>query len=201
MWVLPCPFTRGKTASGQVEIIQFYHRISVPRRHIADRQRPGNFGRRPACSRTLRGGHEAINALAHTQVTGRITGQVRICSDNLPANPTISGNGARRGWVDLLRRSGRSRLGGAQTPQMPVGTGISRNDIPGPRPEYGRPKPDDRAGNPGSSKGDREDPTPGEMGYAPRPLTCFRVRAHTRPPLPDCPANAAASRARQRRCW
>jgi hypothetical protein len=27
--VLPCPFTEGKTASGQVEKNQLYHRISV----------------------------------------------------------------------------------------------------------------------------------------------------------------------------
>jgi hypothetical protein len=43
MWVLPCPFNEGKTASGQVEMSKLYHRISVLPEGLPYQQRPGDF--------------------------------------------------------------------------------------------------------------------------------------------------------------
>jgi hypothetical protein len=43
MWVLPCPFNEGKTASGQVEMLQLYHRISVVPKGFPRRKQPSDF--------------------------------------------------------------------------------------------------------------------------------------------------------------
>jgi hypothetical protein len=56
VWVLPCPFNEGKTASGQNEMFQLYLRISVVSEGSLRRERPGDFYGGAAASAPQAGG-------------------------------------------------------------------------------------------------------------------------------------------------
>ena len=67
--VLPCPFTEGKTARGQLEMFQLYHRISVPRKAFRSRERPSDFGRADVFTQL-----EPIAKVNHSDSTYPVTG-------------------------------------------------------------------------------------------------------------------------------
>ena len=118
MWELPCPFTEGKTACGQVEMLQLYHRISVVPKGFPPRKQPSDFRRQSDP-------HQRRKQVAHIN-------HIRLHIPKSPAHPwPISGSvaaisllivlarasGGRDGVPDLSRGNARGRQHRASGPR------------------------------------------------------------------------------------
>jgi hypothetical protein len=155
---LPCPFTEGKTACGQVEKNQLYHRIWVVPDGCEREERPSDFGGIPNRLSTRWRPQLEAYPLAPIQVTGFNRSQLRVCCGTFPANRDHAAERPLADLVHLSRRKASSGNKAREAAQTPCGRAFLRVAAVAPGPEYRRPKPVRDAPNPAALRGAVQNP-------------------------------------------